>query len=70
MHRSNNHQGTLKNKMQYSQVLEGTRYAQGQHNEVIGKGMQSRRSVFTRDQGLGIQHFEGLLLVKSELRAE
>ena len=32
-----NHQGTLRNKISYSQVLEGTEQAQGPHSEAMGK---------------------------------
>ena len=35
MHFSKNHQGTLRNKVYYSQVLEGTRQAPGPHCEVM-----------------------------------
>lgn len=39
MHFSKNHQGTLRNKISYSQVLEGTQHAQGSHSEVMDKGL-------------------------------
>lgn len=53
MHFSKNHQGTLRNKVYHSQVLEGTRQAPGPHCEVMereggregGSGGQREREI-------------------------
>ena len=37
MHFSRNHQGTVRNKIHYSQILKGTWYIQGLHSEVRGR---------------------------------
>lgn len=66
-HLSNKHQGTLKNKTYYSQVLEGTRLAQGPCTHVTlrseWKETQTRSFVFIRAQGLGIYRFESSLFI-------
>lgn len=55
-HYSKNHQGTLWNKIYYSQALEGTQHAQVPHRDICGsrRGSMDMGVCLNEGQGLGV----------------